>query len=124
MRKGYKTSSEKTIIEEMGNNEKSVDSDVLEGFDRKRLHQLLQEALHGSCLDIGIGVMSLFLEHEVGKLCGGYYKHSDDRRYSRYGSQKGYMYAGGQRVPIAKPRVQSIDGKEVALKTYKVMQDP
>ena len=124
MRTGYKTSSEKTIINEMENIGKSVDSDVLEGFDRKRLHHLLQEALHGGCLDIGIGVMSMFLEHEVDKLCGGYYKHSDDRRYSRYGSQKGYMYAGGQRVPIAKPRVQSIDGKEVALKTYKVMQDP
>ena len=45
MRTGYKTSSEKTIIKEMENIGKSVDSDVLEGFDQKRLHHLLQEAL-------------------------------------------------------------------------------
>ena len=124
MRTGYKTSSEKTIINEMENIGKTVDSDVLDGFDKKRLHHLLQEALHGGCLDIGIGVMSMFLEHEVNKLCGDYYKHSDDRKYSRYGNQQGYMYAGGQRVPISKPRVRSIDGEEVDLKTYRVMQDP
>lgn len=124
MRKGYYKSKEKSIVEEIRKTEKIPESNFFNDFDPKRLHHLIQEALHGGCLDIGIGVMSMFLEGEVNNLCGDSYKHSDDRKYTRYGKQNGYMYAGGQRVPIDKPRVRGIDGKEAKLKTYEVMQDP
>ncbi len=47
----------------------------------------------------------MFLENEANTLCGTRYAHQKGRTDYRYGKQSGFIYAGGQRVPIQKPRV-------------------
>jgi transposase-like protein len=124
MRKGYYKSDEISIIENLENLRKNPKSDILQNFDHERLRHLVQDALHGSCMEIGIAILALFIENEVDTLCGNKYEHQDKRKCYRYGKQDGYAYVGGQRVPIRKPRVRTLEGQEKILQTYQVLQDP
>ena len=124
MRKGYQRSTEKSIVEDLKRLGKTPENGIFSDFNPERLQQMLQEALRGTCLDIGVQIMTSFLENEVNALCGNRYTHQDGRTRHRYGKQAGYIYAGGQRVPVVKPRVRTTDGEEVSLKTYKTMQNP
>jgi len=124
MRKGYQSSTGKSIVEDLKKIGKTPENGFFSDFAPERLHHLLQDALQGTCLDIGVRIMTSFIENEVKTLCGGRYDHQDGRKRYRYGKQAGYVYAGGQRVPVDKPRVRTTDGEEVNLRTYKAMQDP
>ncbi|GEM_PF-3763548 len=61
MFKGYHQTSEKSIADDLMNLKKYPGNHFLDSIDPNRLHQIIQEALHGGCLDISIGIMSMFL---------------------------------------------------------------
>jgi transposase-like protein len=61
-------------------------------------------------------------EAEVAGICGK--RHArEEGLLSRWGTQAGSIYLGGQKVAIQKPRVRGADG-EKSLATYEQFQDP
>jgi putative transposase len=61
-------------------------------------------------------------EAEVSSLCGRRYSHGPEH-LSRWGTQAGSIYLGGQKVAIERPRVRSEDGEQ-KLAIYEQFQDP
>jgi len=61
-------------------------------------------------------------EAEVAGICGSRHARGDGL-LSRWGTQAGSIYLGGQKVAIKKPRVRGIEG-ERQLATYERFQDP
>jgi len=59
---------------------------------------------------------------EVTGLCGRLHSR-DEGRLSRWGTQAGSIYLGGQKVAVQKPRVRSPDGEQ-RLAIYEEFQDP
>ncbi len=67
----------------------------------------------------GLAVMRAMLEEDLVALCGPRYGRagSDGAQGHRWGSQRGVVVMGGQKIGVDKPRARK-DGKEVALPTY------
>jgi len=64
------------------------------------------------------------LEAEVNRLAGTRYDR-ETGSYSRYGSQRGSIVLGNQKVAVERPRVRDTGaGREVELETYTRFQDP
>lgn len=62
------------------------------------------------------------LRGEIEQLCG---RRNERRGATRWGSQGGSIYLGGQRVAIDKPRVRDAQsGEEIVLKEYEKFSDP
>jgi transposase-like protein len=63
----------------------------------------------------GLEVLAAMLEDEREELCGPKGKVSAERAAYRYGYDEGTVVMGGRKVRVDKPRVRSVDGKEIAL---------
>src|SRR5436305_5198178 len=57
--------------------------------------------------------MDLLMEEEVRELAGERSKRQPERTASRWGSEQGYCVVMGQKVPIQRPRVRTVEDKEV-----------
>jgi transposase-like protein len=69
----------------------------------------------------GLQLMELMMDEEVRSLVGERSRPQADRRLNRWGSERGYCIAMGQKVPIHRPRVRNTeDDKEVRLGTYEM----
>ena len=66
----------------------------------------------------GLSVLQAMLEAEIAAACGPKGKHDPGRTAVRHGSGKGSVTLGGRRVPVARPRARTLDGREVALASY------
>src|SRR5437867_4650106 len=66
----------------------------------------------------GLKVLGAMLEEDRVRLCGPKGHPDPDRTATRYGTDDGQVVLGGRRVPIRKPRVRSVAGKELRLPTY------
>jgi len=94
-------------------------------LDREELLGLMQDSLQGLAVELGLLVASALLEDEVTRLCGARYERRPERTHTRYGRQGGVVTLGGQKLPVARPRVRRADGGgEVALETYAKLQSP
>jgi len=82
------------------------------GWLRKGVGELIRQA--------GLQVMGLVMEEEVRELAGERSKVQPDRTANRWGSERGYCVVMGQKVPIQRPRVRTIEGKEVRLGSYEM----
>jgi len=91
--------------------------------DADSLRQLMHESLTSFAVEIGTQVACCLLEDDVVELCGAKSERVLHRANSRHGSQPGYIILGGQKVAVRRPRVRSIDGKEVPLEVYEKLQD-
>jgi putative transposase len=61
----------------------------------------------------------------VEELAGPRYRRSRDRRYYRWGSERGSVYMADQRVPVRVPRVRDVHRSvEVRLPVYERLQEP
>ena len=83
-------------------------SDVLSG---------VQESVEQLSIDTGL-LVKVLIDEEVEKRAGKKGKHDPDREARRHGHEEGYVVLGGKKVPIARPRVRSVDGEEVRLERY------
>ena len=86
-----------------------------------------QLALHELMVDTGLQVVGGLLEQDRERLCGGP-RHSrpDGRRAHRHGFDDGQLVLGGRKISVKKPRVRSIEGKEVSLSSWEALsaEDP
>ncbi len=83
----------------------------------------VRESVEQLSIDAGLLVMKTLIEEEVERRAGKRGKHDPDREARRWGSEDGYVVLGGKKVPVERPRVRSVDGKEVALERYERFQE-
>jgi transposase-like protein len=93
-------------------------------LSRSELQQMIEEGLHGLALEIGVEVATALLTDEVESHCGSMHKRDAERRAYRHGTERGWIAIGGAKAAIERPRARGIDGKEIPLKRYEVMQRP
>jgi hypothetical protein len=84
------------------------------GWLRRGVGELIRQA--------GLQLMELMMEEEVRTLVGERSRPQPDRKMSRWASEQGYCVVMGQKVPVERPRVRTIDDKEVRLGTYEMFQ--
>lgn len=82
------------------------------GWLRKGVGELIRQA--------GLQLMDLLMQEEVRKLVGERCQPQSDRTASRWGTERGYCVVMGQKVPIQRPRVRTIEDKEVRLGSYEM----
>jgi transposase-like protein len=81
--------------------------------------EVLRGDLRGFVLDAGYRIFLELLEEERELLCGPRYAHIGERRAYRHGYDEGRLVFGGRKISVPKPRVRSLDGKEVELETWR-----
>jgi len=82
------------------------------GWLRKGVGEFIRQA--------GLELMGLLMEEEVRKLAGERSQQQPDRTANRWGSERGYCVVMGQKVPVQRPRVRTIEDKEVRLGSYEM----
>lgn len=82
------------------------------GWLRKGVGELVRQA--------GLQLMDLLMQEEVRELAGERSRQQADRTAHRWGSERGYCVVMGQKVPIQRPRVRTLDDKEVRLGSYEM----
>src|SRR3989442_13314576 len=78
---------------------------------------VVREGLHELVVRSGLGVVGAMLEADGEALCGPRY---EDREHGahRAGHVRGELAMGGRRVEVKRPRVRSIEGRELPLPTW------
>src|SRR4051794_31206451 len=64
--------------------------------------------------------MELLMQEEVREVVGERSQPQAERTASRWGSEQGYCVVMGQKVPVRRPRVRSVEDKEVRLGSYEM----
>src|ERR1043165_8836052 len=82
------------------------------GWLRKGVGELIRQA--------GLQLMDLLMQEEVRELAGERSQPQADRSAHRWGSERGYCVVMGQKVPIQRPRVRTVEDKEVRLGSYEM----
>ena len=82
------------------------------GWLRKGVGELIRQA--------GLQLMDLLMQEEVRELVGERSQPQPERTASRWGSEQGYCVVMGQKVPIQRPRVRTVEDKEVRLGSYEM----
>jgi transposase-like protein len=74
--------------------------------------------------EAGLKILHGILEEEVRQRVGPRHRPDPDSGAVRWGRQPGYVIFGGQKIPLARPRVRVQAGEEVELESYgKLQQD-
>ena len=82
------------------------------GWLKKGVGELIRQA--------GLQVMELLMQEEVRELVGERSQRQAERTANRWGSEQGYCVVMGQKVPVQRPRVRSVEDKEVRLGSYEM----
>jgi transposase-like protein len=82
------------------------------GWLRKGVGELIRQA--------GLQLMELLMQEEVSELVGERSQRQPERTANRWGSERGYCVVMGQKVPIQRPRVRTVEEKEVRLGSYEM----
>jgi len=82
------------------------------GWLHKGVGELIRQA--------GVQLMGLLMEAEVQERVGERSQRQADRTANRWGSERGYCVVMGQKVPIERPRVRTIENQEVKLGSYEM----
>lgn len=82
------------------------------GWLRKGVGELIRQA--------GLQLMDLLMQEEVRELVGERSQQQSERTANRWGSEQGYCVVMGQKVPVRRPRVRTIEDKGVRLGSYEM----
>ena len=82
-----------------------------------------REGLLALSVGVGLRVVHELMEAEVDEVVGPKGKWNPERTASRHGHEAGSMTLGGRRVPVERPRVRSVDGRELPVQTYEYFAD-
>jgi len=82
------------------------------GWLRQGVGELIRQA--------GLQLMEMLMQEEVRELVGERSQQQPERAANRWGSERGYCVVMGQKVPIQRPRVRTIEDKEVRLGSYEM----
>jgi transposase-like protein len=82
------------------------------GWLRKGVGELIRQA--------GLQLMELLMEEEVRTLVGERSRRQPERTAYRWGTERGYCVVMGQKVPVQRARVRSLEQREVRLGSYEM----
>ena len=83
-----------------------------------RLAGMVREALYETVIGAGLACVDEVLEAERVVLCGERYEHLADRQALRAGHVASSLVLGGRRVAVSRPRVRSVEGRELKLPSW------
>src|SRR6202045_2601831 len=119
MKKPYQIESQRAVrqLEEMAADGNPAVQMVLPlaemvGWLRKGVGELIRQA--------GLQLMELLMQEEVRELAGERSQQQPETAASRWGSEQGYCVGMGQKVPVRRPRVRTVEDKEVRLGSYEM----
>ena len=78
----------------------------------------IEESVESVIGQAGLLVIKALLDDEVNQVVGDRYRHKEERTAFRHGQEEGHVVFAGRKVPVQRPRVRSVDGKEIQLKRY------
>src|SRR2546430_16182413 len=78
-----------------------------------RLPGLVRDALYETVIGAGLACGDEVLEAERVALCGARYAHISDRGALCGGHIASSLVWGGRRIGVSRPRVRSVDGREL-----------
>jgi transposase-like protein len=84
-----------------------------------RLPGLVREALYETVIAAGLACVDEVLEAERSRFCGARYQHLSERQALRAGHVASSLVLGGRRVAVSRPRVRSVDGRELRLPSWR-----
>src|ERR1700687_3674733 len=84
-----------------------------------RLPGLVRDALYETVIGAGLACVDEVLEAERVALCGARYAHISDRGALRGGHIASSLVLGGRRIGVSRPRVRSVDGRELRLPSWR-----
>jgi len=90
----------------------------VEGQPRLPLKELIWESLYQTVLQAGLVFVLEVLEAEREVVCGPRYRHDTEREAHRAGHVGSSLVLGGRRVAVRRPRVRTVDGREVDLPSW------
>lgn len=82
----------------------------------------LHGAIEETATRAGVLIMRTLLEEEVERLAGEKHKHNPDRQGLRWGKEESHVVFGGRKIPVERPRVRSVAGKEIPLERFRLFQ--
>ena len=85
---------------------------------RLPLAELMRQTLLDTVITSGTIQAIEMLRSQQEALCGPRYKQIADRKAHRHGSTPGSLILGGRRVTLPRPRVRSVDGRELELPVW------
>ena len=119
MKKPYQIESQRAVkrLEEMAADGNPAVQMVLPlaemvGWLRKGVGELIRQA--------GLQLMELLMQEEVRDLVGERSQTQPDRKANRWGKERGFCVVMGQKVPVDRPRVRTVDDQEVRLGSYEM----
>lgn len=80
----------------------------------------VRNAVESVAAEAGLLVMKALIDEEVEQYTGPKDQHNRERQGHRWGSEEGYVVFSGRKVPVKRPRVRTVDGKEKALERYRL----
>src|SRR5271156_6936109 len=84
-----------------------------------RLSAMVREALYDTVMVTGLACVDEVLEAERAVLCGARYAHQAERQALRAGHVPSSLVMGGRRVAVSRPRVRSVEGRELKLPSWR-----
>lgn len=82
----------------------------------------LREGLRAMVTKTGLEILGAMLEEDRTALVGPRYGRLEERGAYRAGSVPGELVLGGRRVSVRRPRVRSLEGRELSLPTYEAFR--
>ncbi len=85
-----------------------------------------ERAFFGLCVETGKQVLGAMMEQDRIALCGPAGRHDAERQAVRAGHTESAVVLGGRRIGIPRPRVRSMDARELQLPSFEAAsrQDP
>lgn len=79
---------------------------------------MAREGLLALSVAAGMAVMQAMFEQEITDAVGPKGRHDAGRAAVRHGRERGSVTLGGRKLEVTRPRARTLDGTEVALRTY------
>ena len=88
----------------------------------KEVAAALQEGVGHLMRQAGLELMQLVMDEEVRELAGERYQRRQGEQPYRWGHEKGFLVADGQKAPIRRPRLRTEQGHEQPLGSYELFR--
>ena len=81
-------------------------------------------AIEQTASQAGLLMMKALIDEEVEQVAGPRYIHQPDRKAQRWGQDEGSVVFAGRKVALPRPRVRSVEGREIPLQRYQAFAHP
>jgi transposase-like protein len=81
-------------------------------------------AIEQTASQVGLLMMKAMIDEEVEQVAGERYRHQPKRQAVRWGHDEGHVIFAGRKMAMDRPRVRSIDGREIPLSRYHAFAHP